>query len=222
MTRRGLTLSTLALALSISVAASAVPPPRAAGKKGEALTKLETEAAELDKQVDREIMRLFSDQIWAGVYRSRLSILQKEWQALFAASAPKPVAKVYPKPAPMEFAINEALGSDADTLDAAIGAASCKKRAGCKIWARISFGSELVRRGGKFEFSADLKTGSGLSIKRHAIPAKELAITGPVMTVDLPISDLYIYKGTYEGTLKVLCNERYKTKSFTFELISTY
>jgi len=221
MTRKHVLFAgSVALGLAISLVASAVPPR--AGKKSEALTKLEADADELDKQVDREIMRLFSDQIWAGVYRSRISILQKEWQALFAASAPKQPVKVYPKVAPMEFAINEALGSDADTLDRAMNAPSCKRRAGCKIWARISFGSELVRRGGKFEFSADLKTGTGLSIKRHAVPAKELAITGPAMIVDLPISDLYIYKGTYEGTLKVLCNERYKTKSFTFQLISTY
>jgi hypothetical protein len=214
-------LSTIALGLAFSLAANALPPPKGGAKGGE-VAALETEAAELSKQVDREIMRLFSDQIWAGVYRARLSILQKEWQGLFAASAPKPVARTYPPVAPLEFAVNEALASDADTLDAALGTPSCKKRAGCKIWARISFGKELVRKGGKFEFSADLKTGTGLSIKRHAVPAKELAITGAVMTVDLPISDLYIYKGTYQGTLKVLCNERYKSKSFTLELISTY
>jgi len=204
--------------------ASALPPPKApagpAKPKNAALAALETEIKELESNVDRELLRLFSDQVQTGVYRSRLGILQREWQQLFAAQAPKAKPKSYAPPAPGEFAIDEAVGSDGESLEQAMLTSVCKKRRGCRIWARVSFGKELVKKGGKFEFSAEVKSKG--SITKYAVPAKEMTISGNSVVVDLPLESLYIYKGTYEGTLKVLCNERYKSKSFSFELIDTY
>ena len=202
--------------------AGAVPAKKAA-KPAEQVAKLDEEAKGLEKQVDEELMRLFRYQVQSGVYRNRLAILQKEWQKLFAgmqASAAKPTLKLYSTPKPGDFAIDEVRGSDADSLERALVTGNCKKRAGCRIWARISFGKDLVKKGGKFEFSAELKLKT--STTRIAVPTKELTITGPVATVDLALDALYIYKGTYEGTLKVMYGERFKSKSFTFELIETY
>jgi hypothetical protein len=216
---------TFGLPLLVADEAGALPPPKGAkggkaGKKNEALEKLAAEARDLTTQVDRQIMTLFSDQILAGVYRSRISLLQKSWQELLAGVAPKPVAPRWTKPLPTEFVINAVAVSDAETLEAALATPSCKKRAGCRIWASIGIGSELVRRAGKFEASADLKGTIGTT--RYAVPGVEVAITGPLMTVDLPLSSLYIYKGTYTGTIKVLLGERFKSRPFSFQLIETY
>jgi hypothetical protein len=205
--------------------AGAVPAKKAAtkpAKPAEQVAKLDEEAKGLEKQVDEELRRLFRYQVQSGVYRNRLAILQKEWQKLFAGmqASAKPRLKLYPTPKPGDFVIDEVRGSDAESLEQALVTGNCKKRAGCRIWARISFGKELVQKGGKFEFSAELKLKSGTT--RIAVPTKEMTITGPVATVDLALDALYIYKGTYEGTLKVMYGERFKSKSFSFDLIETY
>jgi hypothetical protein len=206
--------------------AAAVPAKKAApkaAKPAEQVAKLEEEAKGLQKQVDDELMRLFRYQVQSGVYRNRLAILQKEWQKLFAgmqASAAKPRLKLYPAPKPGDFVIDEVRGSDAESLEQALVTGNCKKRAGCRVWARISFAKDLVQKGGKFEYSAELKLKTGTT--RIAVPTKEMTITGPVATVDLALDALYIYKGTYEGTLKVMYGERFKSKSFSFDLIETY
>ena len=154
--------------------AAAVPAKKAApkaAKPAEQVAKLEEEAKGLEKQVDEELLRLFRYQVQSGVYRNRLAILQKEWQKLFAgmqASAAKPRLKLYPTPKPGEFVIDEVRGSDAESLEQALVTSNCKKRAGCRIWARISFAKELVQKGGKFEFSAELKLKS--STTRIAVP----------------------------------------------------
>jgi hypothetical protein len=203
-------------------AALAAPPPGAkkAKPKNETLAKVEEEVKEAQKEVDRELLRLFGDQVQTGVYRGRLGILQHEWQKLFAEQGPKPKARVYPTPAAGEFAIDEAVGSDRESLDDALLTASCKKRRGCRIWARIAFGKELVKKGGRFEFSAEVRLKG--STTRYAVPAKEMVITGPSLVVDLPLEGIYISKGRYEGTLRVLYGDRYKSKPLAFDLIDTY
>jgi hypothetical protein len=211
-----------ALLAAPAIAAPAKKAAKAA-KPSEALTKLEDEAKDLQKQVDDQLLSLFRYQVQSGVYRSRLATLQKEWQKLFAnmqVAGTKRKIKMYPTPKPADFVIDEAVGSDAESLESAVSTSSCKKKAGCRIWARISFGKEMVQKGGKYEFSAELKLKSGTT--RVAVPTKEMTITGPVATVELALDALYIYKGTYEGTLKVMCGERYKSKRFSFELIETY
>jgi hypothetical protein len=220
-----ITIVCFTLGALLASPAAAVPAKKAAkaAKPSEVLTKLEDEAKELQKQVDAQLLSLFRYQVQSGVYRSRLGILQKEWQKLFATmqvAGTKRKIKMYPAPKPGDFVIDEAVGSDAESLEAALNTGSCKKKAGCRIWARISFSKEMVQKGGKYEFSAELKLKSGTT--RVAVPTKEMTITGPVATVELALDALYIYKGSYQGTLKVMCGERYKSKNFSFELIETY
>ena len=170
--------------------------------------------------MDQELLRLFSDQVQTGVYRSRLGILQREWQKLFAETGPKPKKHTYPAPAPGEFAIDAAVGSDRESLDDALQSASCQKKRGCRIWARISFGKELVKKGGRFEFSAEVWA-KGTDSK-VAVPAKEMTITGPSQIVDISLDAIYLSKGSYQGTLKVIYGERVKSKALGFELIEVY
>jgi hypothetical protein len=194
--------------------------PSWAQRSGPRLQRLEQRAKDLQRRIDDELRYMFQAQVQAAVYRSRLSSLQQEWQKLFTAIGARPKLSTPRPPPPNELRIEEVVASDAQSLEQALATPSCKRRKDCRIWARISFGRELVKSGSKFEFSADLVNRSGS--KRAAIPAKSLTVNQPIMVVDLPLSGTLIYKDHYKGTLRVLCEGRYKSKPFEFQLIKTY
>jgi len=206
--------------VALACALSLFPWSSAWGQGRHKISQLKGQVAELQLKIDKQLLYMFQDQVQAAVYRSRLSNLQKEWQQLFAAMGTKPKLTAPKPPPPGEFRIDEVVGSDAPGLEAAIATPSCKRRKDCRIWARIAFGAEMVKKGSKFEFSAEVVNRAGS--KRKAVPAKTLTINQPVMVIDLPLSGVYIYKDHYTGTLRVLCDGRYKSKSFAFQLIRTY
>jgi hypothetical protein len=213
MTRQG---TIIAVTLAVAVGLFAWTPARGQSKR-EKIEQLKGKISELQQKIDKQLQYMFKDQVQAAVYRSRLSSLQKEWQKLFAAMGNRPKLKTLKPQPPNDFSIEEVVGSDAPSLEMALATPSCKRRKDCRIWARIAFGSEMVKKGSKFELSADVVNRAGT--KRKAVPAKTLTINQPVMVVDLPLGSVYLYKDHYKGTLRLLCDGRYKSKTFSFQLI---
>jgi hypothetical protein len=181
--------------------------------------ELKTEIAEIQRRIDRELLRLFKDQVEAAVFRSRVSALQKEWQHLFAELGIKPKLAQPKPPPPNQFTIAEVAASDAGSFEQAIVTPSCKRRRGCRIWVRIAFGRLLVHKKARFELSADLQ---GTGSKKYTVPTRELTVTKPVMVVELKLESLYLRKGSYTGRLKVLCDGRYKSRPLELQLHGTY
>lgn len=216
MTRQG---TIIAVTLAAAVGLFAWTPARGQGKR-EQIAQLKAEITKLQQTIDKQLLYMFKDQVQAAVYRSRLSSLQKEWQKLFTAMGNQPKLKTPKPPPPNDFSIEEVVGSDAPSLEMALATPSCKRRKDCRIWARIAFGTEMVKKGSKFELSADVVNRAGT--KRKAVPAKTLTINQPVMVVDLPLGGVYLYKDHYKGTLRLLCDGRYKSKTFSFQLIRAY
>jgi hypothetical protein len=182
--------------------------------------ELKTEIAEVERRIDKALLRLFKDQIEAAVFRSRVSALQKEWQRLFAELGIKPKLAAPKPPQPNRFRIAEVAASDAGSFESAIVTPSCKRRRGCRLWVRIAFGRALVAKRVKFELSADLQQSK--SSKKYTVPTRELTVTKPLMVVDLKLESLYLRKGAYTGRLKVLCDGRYKSRPFELQLHGTY
>ena len=75
----------------------------------------------------------------------RLKDLQQQWQELFGKVGLKHKKPKLPPLDPNEFRIEEATGSDATALDRAVVTPSCKRRKGCRVWAKIGFGKNLLK-----------------------------------------------------------------------------
>lgn len=196
-------------------------PAPALGQAGASSAQLQQRIDKLNHKIDRELGRLFRNQVQAAVYRVKLGDLQQEWQKLFAqVGLKRPKAEQLPPPAPNEFRIDEVAGSDAASLEQAVLTSSCKRRTGCRIWAKISFGAKLLKKKPTVRVFAEVKNKKGTT--RKAVPAQVLTVNKAVMVVSLPIDKLSLYKDSYEGSLQVLCDGRYKTRSFEFQLLKTY
>ncbi|MCC6751710.1 MAG: hypothetical protein IT371_28920 [Deltaproteobacteria bacterium] len=220
---RGVSASVLSVALLLGGAAGAQPkaakPAKGAKEKGPSPTQ---EAEELQKKIDQELQWFFSYQVEGATYRSRLKILQSEWHKLFGEMGTKEKpkqAKTLPPPL-SGFRIDTVSANDGLSAETAQTTTGCKKRRGCRVWVWVSFAKDLVTKQAKFEISADLSSATGSS--RYAVPAKELTAREGSMAIDLALDQLYIYKGKYTGTLKVLCEGRYLSKPFELELFDTF
>lgn len=174
----------------------------------------------LDSEIDRRLLQLFRNQVQASVYRLRIKDLQQQWQSLFAQVGLKRKKVDLPPVGPNEFRIEEAAGSDAADLDRAMVTASCKRRKGCRVWAKIAFGKKLRKKGLTARVWAEIKNKKGT--KRLAVPAKELPVDRDELVISLDISKLAIYKDQFEGRLQVVCDGRYKAKTFEFVLLNTF
>ncbi len=184
------------------------------------ILRMEQRVRDLNGKIDRSLQQLFRDQVKAAVYRRRLADLQHKWSELFAQVGLKRKKAALPPLEPTEFRIEEAAGSDASTLARALVASSCKRRKGCRIWARIAFGTKLVKKGKKARVWAEVKNKKGTT--SVAVPASEVTVDKGQVEVSLSIGRLSIYKDHYLGTLQVVFDGRYKAKAFEFDLLNTY
>jgi len=208
------------ISLLLLLALALAPVEAGAQGRKQRIDQLNQEITELKQRIDRELFGLFEDQVQAAVYRSRISNLQRQWQALFAELGTKPKLST-PRPAPVDgFRIEELAASDASSLEMALATSSCKKSKDCRVWVRVSFGKDLVKKGVGFEISAEIQNKGGT--RRVAVPAKSLTVSQPLMVVDLPLDRSYLRKDQYQVTLKVMCDGRYKSKSVEFELLGVY
>ena len=193
----------------------------AQGNEDQQIQELEQKVKRLNTSIDIELMRLFRDQVQAGVYRMRLKDLQQEWQVLFAQVGLKRKKPKLPPLDPNEFRIEEAAGSDATALERAVVSPSCKRRSGCRIWAKIGFGKKLVKKKPlEARVWAEVKNKTGS--RRLAVPAQIVKVDKTSMVLSLDLGKLSIYQDSYEGNLQVVCNGRYKSRSFKFDLLKTY
>lgn len=207
----------------LSIVVSALLWCSAAGAQGrdQEIVRMEQEVKKLNTRIDGELKRLFRDQVKAAVYRMRLKDLQAQWHQLFAQVGLKRKKVTLPPLDPNEFRIEEAAGSDAPNLERALLSPSCKRRRGCRIYTRIGFGKNLLKKKGlKARVWAEVKNKSGT--KSLAVPAQMVPVTKGAQQVILDLSKLSLYKDSFEGNLQVVLDGRYKAKAFKFQLLNTY
>lgn len=191
----------------------------AAPARAETLEELNKQAAKLDSEVDRQLQWYFRYQVQTGWYRSRLKLLQSQWQKLLGKLIPER-KKVYPPPPTQGFRVDELIISDAVSFRQALLTPSCKRKSQCRFWLRIAFSKALAgKKGEQVEVSADMQHKTKAS-KRYFVRPRPMKIADTVMIIQLPLSRArsYIWSGAYEAKVRVLAGGRYKRKSLSFKL----
>jgi hypothetical protein len=189
----------------------------AAPVQAETLDELNKVAAKLDQEVDQQLQWYLRYQVQAGWYRSRLKLLQSEWQQLLGRPIPQP--KKYPPPPAQGLRVDELLVSDAVSFRQARLTPSCKRKNQCRFWLRIALSKALAAKAERLEVSATLQHTKQAS-RRYVVRPKTQKIAGSVMIVQLPLSRAKstIGSGPYQAKVRVLAGGRTKHKTLELTL----
>lgn len=181
------------------------------------VAELETEKAKLQKEIDGQLQWYFRYQVQAGWYRTRLQLLQEEWQKLLGNLIPN--KKSYP-PAPMSsFRVDEVFISDAQSLRQGVLAPRCKRKSDCRLYLRISFSAVLAKSSSSFTVTASMKNTSRKD-KQYTLRPEQGNTREKVAILAIPLSSAgkYIWSGPYIMTVRIMAGGRYVTKTLNFNL----
>lgn len=176
-----------------------------------------------NRRLDEDLALLFQRHAAAYGYRYRLHRLKNAWKTLGQTLAkPAPVTQTaYGPPPKRGWRIDQAVASDAPTLEQAEHKIRCLGRQHCRLWLRLSNGPDS--KGREKVRSCKLTVALRSTTDRKVrIAERSFRLTGPITILDIPLRKKTLYRDSYQGSAKIVCAGETQSKTFALHVTSDH
>jgi|GEM_PF-3759004 hypothetical protein len=174
----------------------------------------------MSKGLKKDLQVLFRNHAARYGYRYRLYRLKRAWTALgerFKKKGDVPQPTRYAPPPKQGWRIDDALASDAPTLEQATRKIRCLNRRQCRLWLRIASSSEDRKTARSCKLNIRLKSTTGRTLR---LAEHKFRLEQPVTVLDIPLRKKSIYRDSYSGAVKIRCGTGTKSKTFPLHMTS--